>query len=142
MSRKPYEGILKEPMRLERRYGGVVQLVERLLALMDHYDLPRSFSDVNMMHLALALSRNHVPGFQFRTPGLLSDTRAATDLIILVDLTKAEEGGKSVNNAARLLAQKHPDWGLKASSIRQRFYRLKKAGPELKRVRKLLSLMG
>ena len=142
MSRKPYEGILREPMRLERRYGGVVQLVERLLALMDHYDLPLDFRDGNIVKLLLALAHDRVPGFRFNKPVLLKDTRVVTDLIILVDLGKAEESGKSINNAARLLADKHPDWGLQASSIRQRYYRLKKAGPELVRVRKLLSLMG
>ena len=96
----------------------------------------------NLLDLVLALPKDNVPGFRFKKPVLLKDTRVTTDLIIFVDLGKAEEGGKSVNNAARLLAQKHPDWGLQASSIRQRYYRLKKAGPELERVLRLLSLLG
>ena len=136
--KKPYEGILKEPMRAD---GGVVQFAERLGALVDHYGLPRKLSDpANLLNLVLALSTDHVPGFQLKTPTKpgRKATRVPTDIVILVDLSKAEDAGKSVKNAARLLAQKHPDWQLQGSSIRQRYYDLKKGGPEMRRVVELL----
>ena len=118
--KKPYRGILKEPWDLEDLKAGPRWFLERIAALYDHYELTIT-GDNNFLKLALALAEDHVPGFKIKpTRRGKRPTRVVTDIITLVALGRAAENGESVNNAARLLAKKHPEWGLRQTSIRQR----------------------
>ncbi len=138
--RKPkFEGVLSEPMSLG---GGPRQLIERFIALKERYGVSDS-SDASTMKILMCLAHECVPGFRFeknRSSGL--DYK---DIIIFVELTKADEQRKSVSNAAQFLENKHPEWGLKAESIRQRFMDMKhwkKTGRGQKRFAKMVKLLN
>lgn len=138
--RKPkFKGVLSQPMTLD---GGPRQYIERFIALKEHYGVSDP-SDASTMEVLLCLARDCVPGFRFeknRSPGY-----DAKDIIIYVELMNADEQGKSVNSAARNLANKHPEWGLKAESIRQRFLEMKhwkKTARGQKRVVKMVKLLN
>ena len=128
MTRKPYTGILKEPMD---RHGpeGMLQLVERLVALAEHYEVDPL--GPNALSLVVELARDHVPGFQFKTKpsirGLAGGRKpdVTKDIVILTTLFRADEAGESVAQAARDLADNHPDWGINEGAIRNRYQRMK-----------------
>ena len=141
-------------MRLSIDGRGVHELGERIIALHEHYGITGPIGNpANQMRLILDLAHDHVPGFRFDVK-VRSDrnyAKAQKDIIILVELSKAKNAGKSVSNAARSLAKRHPEWNLKRESIRQRYYDM--IGPirgthptargerRLERVKRLLRLL-
>jgi hypothetical protein len=121
--KKKYEGVLSEPMALD---GGPGQLFERLSALTDYYGIER-VEKGGALALALRLARDHVPGFRYKNdrPSSKERKEAAKDFIIFMELIKADASRKSVSRAAGILANKHPEWGLRGESIRQRYQDMK-----------------
>ncbi len=129
MTRKPYTGILKEPIDALGPEG-MLQMVERLVALAEHYEVGPL--GPNALDLALKLAMDHVPGFQFKKQGPsirgLAGGRkpdVIKDIVILAALGRADMAGEKVSEAAQDLADKHPDWDMKPGSIRRRYLRMK-----------------
>ncbi len=97
-----------------------------------------------MLHLA----QDHVPGFSFKNdrPSTKDRKEATKDFIVFIELIKADVSGKSVSRAAGILAKKHPEWGLKGESIRQRYQDMKhrkgvRGENRVARVRELIELL-
>jgi hypothetical protein len=148
-SRKRYTGVLLKPMtplllkgsreELEAAHLRCFkELAERRDALLQHYGIDDDGSEMPFRKLALALATEWVPGFRFEPPksrALSPETTRDTEILIV--LGKAEHADKSVNAAAGHLAKR---WGggVKATTIRQRYYTLKRGGSELQRVARLL----
>lgn len=110
--KKPYTGILAEPMSGP---PSPLDLMERLVALAKHYDVEPL--GPNGLALAFELAVDHVPGFQVkpRPPirGLAGGRKSdvTKDIVILGELFRAEEEGRSVSAAARHLADRCPRVG-------------------------------
>ena len=129
MTRKPYTGILKEPIDALGPEG-MLQMVERLVALAEHYEVGPL--GPNALDLALKLAMDHVPGFQFKKQGPsirgLAGGRkpdVIKDIVILAALGRADMADENVSKAARHLASTHPDWAMGAEAIRQRYLSMK-----------------
>ncbi len=142
--RKPYTGILKEPIDALGPEG-MLQMVERLVALAEHYEVGPL--GPNALDLALKLAMDHVPGFQFKTKppirGLAGGRKpdVTKDIVILAALFQADEAGENISKAARDLARKHPDWAMGAGAIRQRYYSMKNAKMSAAGRRRLLRVV-
>ena len=133
--RKPYRGILAEPMPRpgDKDYRGLIMLLERLEALREHYDRPRE-AVFDPLLLLLDLAHDRVPGFRFRsTKRKGPEPKVLNDFIILCKMCMYIEDGHSIKNAARLTAERRPSLG-KPETVRRRFSRLNRGGPELRRV--------
>jgi hypothetical protein len=132
--KKPYTGVLTEPIQLKRDsvMSGAIRMTkeyfQRLEALLNHYDVPREHPEKWFL-LADALAREHVPGFRVaKPPGRRPAVQTAVDdMMILAELGDAELNGKSVANAANRLVKRHVRFrGRDPEGLRQRYYRLKR----------------
>ena len=101
----------------------------------------------NGLALAFELAVDHVPGFQVkpRPPirGLAGGRKSdvTKDIVILGELLRAEEEGRSVSAAARHLADRCPEWGITDKTIRQRYYKMKSAQKSAAGQRQLLRVI-
>jgi hypothetical protein len=131
-----YDGVLMKKMT--PRYPSLLdpegqearaleEYFERVVALFRHYKINPKDEDA-WMHLALALAHNHVPGFTFGRERGAPHKRGVDDIIIWSQVKRHEAKGLTVNNACRLIEKQGIVKGLKAQSIRQRYYDFSK-GP-------------
>ena len=124
--RKPFKGVLGTPTP---RYSDEVTTrvcVPKLIALMDHYDIPRGDHN-KWFQLAMHLAIDLVPGFAPAQPqGRKSNVdNVVEDINLLIRLGAAEFLGESVKNAARLLVKEDKHKGKNPSTLRDRYYALK-----------------
>ena len=136
---KPYTGILNEPMPLpretllsrtleEQRLQTTTAILHRIAELFHHYDIDPK-KDSAWMLLAASLAFNHVPGFHFgeKKPGA-PYKRLDDDIRIYFGVKKLLAEDKTINNACLIIENRGVVKGLKASSIRQRYYGFVKEG--------------
>ena len=146
--RKPYTGILVDetPWPIGRnpigRERDVIREIGRakLIALLDHYGIPGGLDDLgNGWKLALCLAGDHVPGFAptYRTPPKPPHRPdddlhvGGRNLILCLELKRAELEGRSVRQASRELAGRWRkegkcDWN--GESLRRLYISLRDSG--------------
>lgn len=78
----------------------------------------------------LALVIKHYPGFRVEKPGRKRDPKKSVDdLILLYGVDKARENGETIDAAIQSLIEKN-GWDDGLSTLRRRYFALKKTGPE------------
>ena len=148
MTKKPYTGILAEetfwpfgrnPIGVEKDVI-LNQMHAKLIALVDRYDIPGGLGDPGTGWLLAAyLAGEHVRGFaptyrpspkpKYRPPDLHVGAR---DLILCLELLRAEMEGRSVRQASRELAEQWRKAGTcnwKAESLFRHYMLLCKGEP-------------
>ena len=121
----------------------VLSTLEAMVALADHYGIETG--PERWFILAWRLATDYVPGFARRRPQgrKPQPNQAAFDVMLVIELFKAEQAGKSVKNAARLLAKKPGTFqGKNPNTLRDRYYLLKDSNSvEGKRARELVAAL-
>ena len=147
MTNTPYTGILAE--ETPSPFGGIPVgkekdiiweiTLRKLFALLDYYGIPGGLNDVgDGWRLSLCLADDRFPEFR-ATYGPWPKPKhrphdlhiGARDLILCLELLRAELEGRSVRQASRELAARwrkegKSDWS--GESLRQRYMRLRKSG--------------
>tara|TARA_B100000315_G_scaffold245323_1_gene271063 strand:- start:376 stop:813 length:438 start_codon:yes stop_codon:yes gene_type:complete len=121
MTKKPYEGVLKEPMTMTGE-NPISQFYERLAALEDHY------GTTNHSELVVLLAREYVPGFSYqkRPKNESSEARKETVIDIIIYCNLIEAPPNKVSEFARELADNHSEWGYDWQYIRSRYNDMKR----------------
>lgn len=102
---------------------------ERVDALYTHYGIDRTIPGADFA-LAMALARDHVPGFAIvaQPPrGRGKPTRDPSgefaELPLCFDALMLKARGKTIDNACQILARRDPYRGIKWTTLKARFYR-------------------
>jgi hypothetical protein len=113
-TRKPYTGILQEPLpplpvdgtpeeKREWHLSSVLECWKRRQALLRHYGLDETATDFQLM---MALAKDWVPGFRVSSKGQRRkpfNGASVRDIRILAELGKAWANGQTVSVALRRL---------------------------------------
>lgn len=146
-AKKPkYSGILAQPLVWQTPGNGLLSsseaecqkrnssaLAERFVALYRHYGIDHRESGAGAT-LALALAREHVPGFQVlsappRGRGAPSKWKGAQDWDLYADVRfLVRNGGHSAANACRLLTKRPPYRGKNDGTLLRRYHKVKSKG--------------